>query len=209
MPTFVVSLDRLEVSENGSLDKKCEAYLVATLYFPRSGVSQVVSARKLPPLTDGFALDTASVNPVTEKPFSWAEKVLFKEEVVGKAYLSVHVKTGKGGVEKFLDGLVKGLFGAAAGTLASPYVGVVVSAALGEIFPKGEGEDLASVGAAELDFDPADIAQSAERTLSLFAPAAVVKRVPAFDGPSTVTKDRVLLSAGQVNGKITLSFTQV
>jgi hypothetical protein len=74
MPTLEISLKKLGVDENGSVEKERDAYFSAVLFFPRSGVAQVVSTRKLPPLTDQFVLELDKPNPATERPLSWAEK---------------------------------------------------------------------------------------------------------------------------------------
>lgn len=209
MPTLEISLKKLDVDENGSLEKEREAYFSAMLYFPRSGVAQVISTRKLPPLTDKFVLDLEGLNPATGRQFSWAEKVLFKEEFAGQAYMVVHVKTGKGAAEKFLDGLVKGLFGAAAGTIASPYVGVLVGSVLGQVFPESKEEEMEAVAAGELDINAAAIAGPLTTTIDLVAPTAITREGFALEGGKPVKKPFNLLKKGQPNGRVEITLKPV
>lgn len=209
MPTLEISLKKLDVNENGSVEKEREAYFSAVLFFPRSGVAQVISTRKLPPLTDQFVLDLAKPNPATDRPFSWAERVLFKEEIVGQAYLVVHVKTGKGAAEKLLDGLVKGLFGAAAGTIASPYVGVLAGSLIGQLFPESKGEQTEAVAAGEFDLDAAAITGPTLKTIDLYAPTAITRDGFVLKGGKPVKKPFALLEKGQMNGRVEISLKPV
>lgn len=209
MPTLEISLKKLDVYENGSVEKEREAYFSAVLFFPRSGVAQVISARKLPPLTDTFTLDLDQPNPATERPFSWAEKVLFKEEIVGQAYLVVHVKTGKGAAEKFLDGLVKGLFGAAAGTIASPYVGVLAGSLIGQLFPESKEDETEVVGAGEFDLDAEAITGPTLKTIDLYAPTAITRNGFVLEGGKPVKKPFALLEKGQRNGSVEIRMKPV
>lgn len=207
MKMLEITLNRLSVPENGSLEKRKEAFLTATLFYPRSGTGQVVSARKLAPLTDGFLLDTALPKPLSGRSYSWAERTLFKEEIAGTAYLAFHVKTGQGAVERFAEAAIRGLFGAAAGAIASPYVAVLATTALGQAFP--DDDDMQVVAAGELEIAESAIQGRTAITVPLVAPADVVEQGVVVEDSKPLKKHIVLLKEGQPNGSLDITITPV
>jgi hypothetical protein len=208
MKTLEITLNRLAVTENGSLEKRRDAFLAATLFFPRSGVGQVVSARKIAPLTDQYVLDTALPRPSNGRPYSWAERTLFKEEVLGTAYLVFHVKTGKGAVEKFVEAAVRGLFGAAAGAIASPYVAVLAGTAVSQAFPKDD-DDMRVVAAGELEISEHTFGGPMSLSIPLVAPADVIEQGVVVEDNKPLKKHIVLLREGQANGSLAITITPV
>lgn len=195
-----LTLEALTIPQNGSLAKEVPATLSVALYYPRPGYPVLVTAKPLGSLADGHSTNYAAPNPATGQPYTWPERILFKEEIEGEAFLLVHVKVGKTGLEKFLDGLLKGLFGAAAGTIASPYLAAVGGSILQTVFQTKDDDDSRSIAAGGLlitEATPAGVL-----TIGLTAPSDVVERGPVRDGPQVVIKDQTLLTKDQPNGSI-------
>jgi hypothetical protein len=208
MTIVQVKLDSLSITENGELLKKTPATLVASLFYPRSGAPLVAAAKSLPDLSDGTAINFLGNNPQTNAPYTWADRVLLKEEVIGSTFLVLHVKIGKGKLEKFLEGLAKGLFGAAVGTLASPYATAAGDAVLKALLDSDDKDDSQSIAHGTLLIDSAAL-PTTPVTLSLKAPSTIVRKGVFTDGPVTVVKEVTVLQKDQVNGSITVSIAAV
>lgn len=196
-----LSLTRLDVRENGSLAKTVAATLSVSLIYPRSGYPLLVTVKKLGDIADGHQRDFGMPNPSTGLPYTWNDTILFKEEIDGEAYLSVQVKIGKSGVEKFLDGLMKGVFGAAAGTIASPYVAVLGDSLVKAIFDTKDDDDLQTIATGSVLLREAFVGPL---VIPLVAPADVKQRGPVIEGPNTVIKELTLLTKNQANGSVTI-----
>ena len=124
MPTtFEITLERIEVNENGRFkDKEAVCALAAALVYPRAGVSQVATIKELK-LADKKAHQYSSKDYQT--------RILFKESVLGETELKLQLaavrKANK--LDKIFKAAFKGavlaVFGSLTGSLGSIVTGAV------------------------------------------------------------------------------------
>jgi hypothetical protein len=210
--TIEVLLKRVQIGQNGEDEIAAAATLLsASLAYPNEITPTRTSVKALK-LKDNADIDfSAGTDPATNAPYTYADRVVFKETIRGKTALTVALatvhKTPK--LEKFLAGVFGAVFGAAwklvVGGITNVLAGAAVEAVGAAHVKSLESEDEQSnpIGEAFLEFDDNSIPTS-PIVLQLRAPAdlTIEKFVLVSGKPQRVKVQ--LLTKGQNNGVVEL-----
>jgi hypothetical protein len=201
-----ITLKSLTVQHNGEITRpEGRNLLTATLIYPGPGKPTVTTVKPLQ-LGEGTTIDFEAA------PYTYADRILFKEEVIGPTLLVVHLTDIEvpSRVTKFMVGMFSTLFTSAWGLAAPPGTNLILAAAthsvaalhLGSL--KVDDERLYVIGRASLPIDPDQDLPAGPLPLTVPADVARDKFVfpPGSSQPSR--KEQLVLKAGQQNGSITL-----
>ena len=136
--TFEIQLLRLGLAESGRLerDKRGNNLLTATLLYPSTAKATITTVKGFK-LRDDQVIDLSAVNPVTGEPFSYGDRVLFKEEIQGECELVLEVTDVEQPttLDKIITGIIgavfKGAWAIVTGGISNIVLGAVVGAASG------------------------------------------------------------------------------
>lgn len=222
MSAYELQLKFLEVRENGDVrQKEASNALVVSLIYPSAGKPVVTSVKELR-LADNQTIDFTVNNPKTGQPYSWSDRVLHKEEILGQTQVVVQLTDVEevGKLDRFLAGVFKNLFkaawGLATGGIGNVFLGAVtesISATHLESF-KVSGAKVKVIGRAERSLAPGDLptdANSVELDLELVVPNRVDIDAIVRDKVTTKPKHtrKTILEKGDKNGRVVLSLTRV
>jgi hypothetical protein len=218
--TIQILLKRLEVGENGEDANTTATTLLSVSLICPNPLTQQRSTVKSVKLADNANIDYAGgTNPATGQPYSFEDRVFFKETIQGRTALTVSLatvhKTSK--FETLLGQIFGAVFGAAWKLLVGGITNVFANAAVEAVgsahvksFEAGD-EKSNAIGDAVLEFDDGHIPSSPLR-LPLTVPDDVfVKRLqgPAGGGAAPQQVSVKILAKGQNNGFIELEVTEV
>jgi hypothetical protein len=200
-----ITLRSLRVERNGEITRpEGSNLLTATLIYPGPGKPTVTTVKPL-------QLGERTTVDFTAAPYTYAERILFKEEVVGPTLLVAQLTDVEvpSKVTKFMIGMFSTLFTAAWGLASPPGTNLILAAATHSVASlhlntlRVDDERLYVIGQASLAIDADQELPAA--TLPLTVPADVVRDKYVFPpGSSQPTrKDQLVLKAGQQNGSIT------
>lgn len=217
--TVEVLLKRVQIGENGE-DGVATAATIFTvsLAYPNA-VTPTRSTVKTLKLKDNANIDFATgSNPATNRPYTYADRIIFKEMIHGKTALTVALatvhKTSK--LERFLAGLFGAVFGAAWKLLVGGITNVLVGAAVETVGAahvksfEADDEHSNPIGEGYLEFDESNLPTS-PLSIPLIAPDDLTVEKFQFVG-SNPQPQRVkvrLLSKGQANGTIELELRTI
>jgi len=215
--TIEIVLDRVYVRENGRLKEgNAVNALVATLIYPSPGNPSVKSIKTFR-LRDDRRIDFAAVDPDTGVPYTYADRILFKEDVYGSSELIIEMtKVEKPSTfERFFSKVIGAIFGAAwgavTGGIGNVILGAVVKTAADahvESFKIGDDEDeVQSIGRAAVTV-PVEGSEAVQQVmLPLTVPEDVeewtLRLVPGKPEPER--KKEKLLRKNEQNGEVTLT----
>jgi hypothetical protein len=216
--TLEISLDRLEIQQNGEfLNREGRNVLSASLVYPAPGRPLLTTMKSLK-LEQNQTIDFATgADPVTKKPYTWSDRLLFKEDVVERALLTVQLTdvVTAPAFEKF----VAAVFGSAATAAWAAFTGGIGNVALAGAAEaigaahldslKIDGDTVYVLGATSIEID---LAQSLplQATRDLIVPAAVDRYRDVFVGATNqVTRERLHLDKGVVNGRIVIGVREL
>ncbi len=211
--TFEIQLLRLGLAESGRLErgKRGNNLLTATLLYPSAAKATVTTVKAFK-LRDDQVIDVTGVNPSTGEPFSYGDRVLFKEEIEGECELVLEVSD----VEQptTLDRIITGIIGAAfkgawaivTGGISNIVLGAVVGAASGAHLKalSTEGDQVRVLGRASVALQ-SDM-KSGEREVPLVVPDEVelTQVVLKPGGSSGHDVKKTVLKRGSVNGRVVM-----
>lgn len=214
-----VSLKELSISENGDIRReKASNALSVSLVYPTVGKPLVSTVKELRLKDDQTVRFTVDDNPSTNEPYTWAERVLLKEQILERAELVVQLtdveKVAK--LDRFLAKVFKkayeALWGLATAGISNVLLGAVtesIAAVHLESF-KLKGEEVRIIGRAQRELEAASLppaGQSQDLTLELEVPKDVETVVARFN-PQThkpVRTKKKVLKKGDRNGQIVLT----
>lgn len=217
--TIEVLLKRVQITENGE-DRVTDAATVlsVSLSYPNA-LTPTRSSVKALKLKDNSDIDFATArDPDTNLPYTYADRVIFKESIHGKTMLQVGMatvhKTSK--LEKFLAGLFGAVFGAAWKLLVGGITNVIAGAAVETVGAahvktfEVDDEKSNPIGEGSVEFDENSIPASPV-SIQLVAPKdLVVDRLEFPQGSSQPKKVKVkLLAKGQKNGVVELEVNTI
>ncbi len=190
--------------------------LMASLTYPRSGASQVMSVKQYD-LADGSA--AVLVNPEDPDPFF--DPLLFREDVDDQTVLNVKVTNfdESGKATKFFLALFGVVFGAGVGAVTSglsSVIGAIIGFGVDQIKSNvgsaGDGH-VDVIGEAKLPIKVADFgAVGVTKQLDLIAPATIQRSSFVFSpipGQGPVEQTINVTTKGQSNGTLTVEITAV
>lgn len=218
-----ISLKSLKWHSNGELDQDKEGNNVLTfeLVYPAPGKTNISTIKKLK-LKNSGSINLEGKNPGTKKPYTYSDRILFKEEIYGESPLVVQLTDVQtpSGLDKFFGSILKGLyktvFGILTGSIGNVVVGLPVSALKSEMdsldtAPEGRtdiiGENSISIKADELP----EPGESKRIQLDLEVPRNVIRYETKYDGDyqkmdgKWIKIERTVLKAGTSNGTIELN----
>lgn len=208
-----ITLKSLTVQKNGEVTRQDgRNLLTVSLIYPCPGKPTVTTVK---PLTLGenmtLNFDAAS--------HTYADRILFKEEVIGPTMLVVQLTDVEvpSKITKFLTGLFSSVFTAAVTMLAPGGSNLILAAATHSVaaleldsLKLPDGEQLYVIGAASLEILP-DAPLPMDAILPLTVPRDVNRDKLVFkEGTSqAIRKEQFILKSGQQNGSITFGIRQL
>ena len=207
-----ITLKSLTVQKNGEVTRPDgQNQLTVSLIYPCPGKPALTTSRPLT-LGEGTTIDYGAA------PHTYADRIFFKEEVMGPTMLvvqltDVEVPTK---VTKFMAGLFSSVFSAAVNIFA-PGSNLILAAATHsaaalelDALRLDDGEQLYVIGAASLEIDSANLPANPV-TLTLTVPRDVNRDKFVFPPGSSkaVKKEQFILKAGQQNGSITFGIREL
>jgi hypothetical protein len=207
-----ITLKSLTVQKNGEVTRPDgQNQLTVSLIYPCPGKPTVTTSRPLT-LGEGTAIDYDAA------PYTYADRILFKEEVMGPTMLVVQLTDVEvpSKVTKFMTGLFSSVFSTAV-SLFAPGSNLILAAATNsaaalelDALQLDGGEQLYVIGAASLEIDSANLPASPV-TLTLTVPRDVNRDKFVFPPGSSkpIQKGQFILKAGQQNGSITFGIREL
>lgn len=206
-----ITLKSLTVQKNGEVTRQDgRNLLTVSLIYPSPGKPMVTTVKSLA-LRGGEThnFETAS----------YADQILFKEEVVGPTLLVTQLTDveSPSRVTKFLTGLFSSVFSAALSTLAPGGSNLILAAAVNsaaslelDSLRMSDDDRLYVIGAASLEILP-DTPLPMDAIRILTVPGDVNREKSIFkEGTSEVVrKEQFILKAGQQNGSITFGIREL
>jgi hypothetical protein len=219
---YELQLKALEVVENGDVRKdEASNALAVSLIYPTTGKPVVTSVKELR-LFDNQSIDFTGDDPKTEQPYTWSDRVLLKEEILGQTQVVVQLTDVEevGKLDRFLAGVFKNLFkaawGLATGGIGNVFLGAVtesISAAHLDSFDV-PGTKVKVIGRAERFLAAGDLPNgngSIDLDLALVVPKkveiAAIVRNKVTKKPEHTRK--TILGKGDRNGRVVLTLTRV
>ena len=207
-----ISLNKLRIEENGEVTRReGRNVLTASLIYPARGKRLVTTVKSLK-LGDHQEVDfVGGKDPATGRRYTWADRILFKEEIVDHSLLVVQLTNVAvpAKLEKFLAGVFTTIFAGAWAAVSGGITNLVLatvmeSAASAHLESlKVDGERLDVIGDGALDLDVA--ALPAEAEIPLVVPCEVsVPRLVFGPNGKVKREERLVLAAGAENGSVTL-----
>jgi hypothetical protein len=206
-----ITLKSLTVQKNGEVTRPDgQNQLTVSLIYPCPGKPTVTTTRPLT-LGEGTTIDYDAAS------YTYADRILFKEKVVGPTMLIVQLTDVEvpSKVTKFMTGVFSSVFSTAV-SLFAPGSNLILAAATHSAAAleldalQLDGEQLYVIGAASLEID-ADKLPANPVTLSLTVPRDVNRDKFVFPpgGGKPVKKEQFILTAGQQNGSITFGIREL
>jgi hypothetical protein len=207
-----ITLKSLTVQKNGEVTRPDgQNQLTVSLIYPCPGKPTLTTTRPLT-LGEGTAIDYDAA------PYTYADRILFKEEVMGPTMLVVQLTDVEvpSKVTKFMTGLFSSVFSTAV-SLFAPGSNLILAAATNsaaalelDALQLDGCEQLYVIGAASLEIDSANLPASPV-TLTLTVPRDVNRDKFVFPpgGGKPVKKEQFILKAGQQNGSITFGIREL
>jgi hypothetical protein len=208
-----ITLKSLTVQKNGEVTRQDgQNLLTVSLIYPCPGKPTVTTTRPLA-LGEGTTIDYDAA------PYTYANRILFKEEVVGSTMLVVQLTDVEvpSKVTKFMAGLFSSVFSAAVNVFAPGGSNLILAAATHsaaalelDALQLSDGEQLYVIGAASLEIDTANLPANPV-TLTLTVPRDVNRDKFVFPPGSSQPsrKEQFILKAGQQNGSITFGIREL
>lgn len=209
-----ITLKSLTVQKNGEVTRQGgQNLLTVSLIYPCPGKPTVTTARPLR-LGEGETINFDAA------PYTYANRVLFKEEVIGPTVLVVQLTDVEvlTKFDKFLAGLFTSVFSAAFTALAPGGSNLIFAAAANSVAAlhldtlrlSDSNERLYVIGAASQEILP-DSPLPMDAILPLTVPSDVNRDKFVFkEGTSqAVRKEQLILKAGQQNGSITFGIREL
>jgi hypothetical protein len=206
-----ITLKSLTVQKNGEVTRPDgQNQLTVSLIYPCPGKPTVTTTRPLT-LGEGTTIDYDAAS------YTYADRILFKEKVVGPTMLVVQLTDVEvpSKVTKFMTGVFSSVFSTAV-SLFAPGSNLILAAATHSAAAleldalQLDGEQLYVIGAASLEID-SDKLPANPVTLSLTVPRDVNRDKFVFPpgGGKPVKKEQFILKAGQQNGSITFGIREL
>jgi hypothetical protein len=214
-----VLLNSITVAENGEEGVAAAATLVSiSLTYPNTQSTSLSTVKGLK-LKDSTKIDfVTGVNPDTNKPYTYSDRIVFKASLVGKTSLNVGVatvhKTSK--LEALLVSIFGAVFGAAWKLLVGGITNVLVGAAVETVGAahvksfEAADEHSNPIGDGFLEFEEGQLPPS-PITIQLIVPDDLtVERFefPQGGGQPQKVKKKIL-SKGANNGTIELELKEI
>lgn len=209
-----ITLKSLTVQKNGEVTRQDgRNLLTVSLIYPCPGKPTVTTAR---PLRLG---EETTIN-YDAAPYTYADRILFKEQVIGPTLLVVQLTDVEVPTkfDKFMAGLFSSVFSSALSVFAPGGSNLILAAAtnsvaalhLNSLKLSGDDERLYVIGAASLEILP-DTALPLDAILPLTVPSDVNRDKFVFaQGTNQPTKkEQLILKAGQQNGSITFGIREL
>jgi hypothetical protein len=207
-----ITLRSLTVQKNGEVTRPDgRNQLTVSLIYPGPGRPAVTTSRPL-------KLGEGTTVHYDAPPHTYADRILFKEEVMGPTMLVVQLTDVEvpSKVTKFMTGLFSSVFSTAV-SLFAPGSNLILAAATHsaaalelDALKLADGEQLYVIGAASLEIDGASLPANPV-TLPLTVPRDVNREKFVFPPGSSkpVQKEQFILKAGQQNGSITFGIREL
>jgi hypothetical protein len=201
-----ITLKSLTIQHNGEITREeGRNLLTVTLIYPGPGRPTVTTVKPLR-LGEGMTVNFEA------EPFTYADRILFKEEVIGPTLLVVQLTDVEvpSRITRFVAGFFATAFRAAWDLLTPPGTNLILAAATHSVaalhldtLKLDDGGQLYVIGRASLPID-ADQELPAG-TVTLTVPADVTRDRFVFPPGSSqpIRKEQLVLKAGQQNGSIT------
>jgi hypothetical protein len=210
--TLEITLKSLTVQKNGEVTRQDgQNLLTVSLIYPCPGKPTVSTVKPLQ-LGEGTTLSFDAA------PHTYADRILFKEEVVGPTLLVAQLTDVEvpSKTTKFMAGLFSSVFSAAMGMFAPGGSNLILAAATHSAAAleldslRLDGDRLYVIGAASLEILP-DTQLPLDAILTLTVPGDVDRDKFVFkEGTSQpVRKEQLILKAGQQNGSITFGIREL
>jgi hypothetical protein len=211
--TFEIQLLRLGLAESGRLERDTRGnnLLTATLLYPSAAKATVTTVKGFK-LRDDQVIDLTGKNPATDSPFSYGDRVLFKEEIQGECELVLEVTDVEqpSTLDKVITGIIgavfKGAWAIVTGGISNIVLGAVVGAASGAHLSSlsSEGDQVRVLGRASVPLH-ADM-QDDQREVPLVVPGDVelTQVVLKPGGSSGYDLKKTVLKRGSINGRVVL-----
>ena len=208
-----ITLKSLTVQKNGEVTRQDgRNLLTVSLIYPCPGKPTVTTVKPLA-LGEGMTLNFDAA------PHTYADRIVFKEEVIGPTLLVAQLTDveAPSQVTKFLTGLFSSVFSAAVNRLAPGGSNLILAAATHSVaaleldaLRLDDGEQLYVIGAASLEILP-DAPLPLDAIMPLTVPRDVNRDKFVFkEGTSqAIRKEQFILQAGQQNGSITFGIREL
>jgi len=208
-----ITLKSLTVQKNGEVTRQDgQNLLTVSLIYPCPGKPTVSTVKPLR-LGEGTTLNFDAA------PYTYADRILFKEEVIGPTLLVAQLTDVEvpSRVTKFMTGLFSSVFSTALSVLAPGGSNLILAAATHsaaalelDSLRMSDGEQLYVIGATSLEILP-DTPLPMDAIRPLVVPADVDRDKLVFkEGTSqAVRKEQFILKAGQQNGSITFGIREL
>jgi hypothetical protein len=206
-----ITLKSLTVQKNGEVTRQDgRNLLTVSLIYPCPGKPTVTTVKSLA-LREGVTQNFETA--------SYADQILFKEEVIGPTLLVVQLTDveSPSRVTKFLTGLFSSVFSAALTTLAPGGSNLILAAAVHsaasleiDSLRMSDDDRLYVIGSASLEILP-DTPLPMDAIRILTVPGDVNREKSVFkEGTNQVIrKEQFILKAGQQNGSITFGIREL
>ncbi len=200
-----ITLKSLTVQRNGEITRpEGRNVLTVTLIYPGPGKPTVTTVKPL-------QLGEESTTNFEAAPYTYADRILFKEEVIGPTLLIAQLTDVEvpSRVTRFMVGMFSTLFTAAWGLAAPPGTNLILAAATHQVAAlhletlRVDDQQLYVIGRASLPIDPDGDLPAAPVPLIVPADVARDKFVFPPGGSQPIRKEQLVLKAGQQNGSIT------
>ncbi len=208
-----ITLKSLTVQKNGEVTRQDgRNLLTASLIYPCPGKPTVTTVKPL-------ALGEEMTLSFDAAPHTYADRIVFKEEVIGPTMLVAQLTDVEvpSKITKFLTGLFSSVFSAAVTMLAPGGSNLILAAATHSVaaleldsLKLEDGEQLYVIGAASLEILP-DAPLPMDAIMPLTVPRDVNRPILVFKEGSgqAIRKEQLILEAGQQNGSITFGIRQL
>jgi hypothetical protein len=208
-----ITLKSLTVQKNGEVTRQDgRNLLTVSLIYPCQGKPTVSTVKPLR-LGEGTTLNFDAA------PYTYADRILFKEEVIGPTLLIAQLTDVEvpSKVTKFMTGLFSSVFSAALNVFAPGGSNLILAAATHsaaalelDALRLADGEQLYVIGATSLEILP-DTPLPMDAIRPLTVPGDVNRDIFVFPpgGSQPSRKEELILKAGQQNGSITFGIREL
>ena len=210
--TFELSLRDITVLVNGYQQVVAStSVLSVTVTYPNPETPQRNTVKALK-LSDGKGIDFTSTNPETGEAYTYGDRIVLKESVVGKSELVVEVATvhKTPAIEKFVASLFGTVFGGVWKLLIGGIANVVVGAVAQTVADAHAGafalDDSTSyvVGRAVMPIDEASLSNGTVPCTLVVPDDVTIDRYTVAGGSQPRREQVTILKKGAKNGSLTL-----